>query len=86
MLHLARPIVRGVTLGIAVGRQGRRARIERTKLLNKDWILGRTIEEDNEHHGCEADCERDFVLVHGSWRKPVKNTLACKEAQHDVTY
>lgn len=79
MLHLARPIVGGVALGIAVGRHDRSTRIDNSKLLNKDWVLCRTVEEDDEHHGCEADCEGELVFVHGSRCEPVKDALACNQ-------
>ena len=80
VLHLARPIVSGVAFGIAVSGKGRGARIERGKPLNEDRVLGGAVEEDNKHCCREANCEGEFVFVHGGWGKPVKNALPC---EHD---
>lgn len=77
VLHLARPIVGGVGLGIAVRGKGRGARIECGKALHEDGVLGSTVEEHNEHCGCEAGREGDFMFVHGCWREPVKDALPC---------
>ena len=83
VLHLSRPIVRGVCAGIAVS-NGNRCFIwiEGSKLLYKDWVLGRTVEEDDEHDGGEAHCEWQLVLVHGCWCEPVKDALTCTHNPH----
>lgn len=78
VLHLAGAIVGGVGLLIAVKYSDRCTRIEPGKLVHKDGVFSSAVEEDDEHHGSEADCERDLVLVHGSWREPVKYALSCK--------
>ena len=77
MLHLSRPIVRGVSAGVAVSNCACEVWVEGCKLLNKDWVLGRTVEEDDEHHGGEAHCEGQLVFVHGCWCEPVKDALTC---------
>lgn len=78
VLHLARPIVCGVAFGIADSWKWWGARIECSKPLDKDGVLGSAVEEDNEHCCCEADCEGKFVFVHGSWSEPIKNALPYK--------
>ena len=78
VLHLARPIVCGIAFGITVRWKLLGARIECGKALNKDGILGSAVEEDDEHCCCEANCEGEFVFVHGGWGEPVKNALPCK--------
>lgn len=80
VLHLARSIVCGVAFGIAV-RWKCWGTIECGESLNEDGILGSTVEEDDEHGCCEANCEGQFVFVHGSWGAPVKNTLPCKQTR-----
>ncbi len=77
MLHLPWAIVRGVTAGVAVSDGSWCIWIEGSKLLYKDWVLGRAVEEDDEHHGREAHCEGQLVFVHGCWCEPVKDALTC---------
>ena len=82
MLHLPRPIVRGVSAGVAVSNGNWCIWVEGSKLLYKDWVLGRTVEEDDEHHGSEAHCEGELVFVHGGWCEPVKDALTCTHNSH----
>ena len=77
MLHLARAIVGGVALLIAVRQAGGGTRVDAGKLVHKYRVFGSAVEEDNEHDRREAAGERDFVLVHGGWREPVKDALPC---------
>lgn len=84
VLHLARAIVGGVELGIADRGKGLGIRVECGKALHEDGVLGGTVEEHDEHGGCEADGEGDFVFVHGCWGEPVKDALACNH--HRVSF
>ena len=84
MLHLARAIVRSVALGITGARSHvRSVRIDHCKLLHEDWVLRGTVEEDDEHHGGEADCEGQLVFVHGGWGEPIKDALPCKPSHRN---
>lgn len=77
VLHLPRSIVRGVCAGVAVSIDYWCIWVEGGKLLYKDWVLGRTVEEDDEHHGGEAHCEGQLVFVHSCWCEPVKDAFTC---------
>ena len=81
MLHLAGSIVGGIALVIAARHNHRSTRIHFGKLLNKDWVLCRAVEEDDEHHGGEEDGEWKLVFVHGGRCEPVKDALPWKQVQ-----
>jgi len=82
VLHLPWAIVGGVCAGIAVSNGDWRIWIEGLKLLYKDWVLARTVEEDDEHHGGESHCEGQLVFIHGCWCEPVKDALTCIHTSH----
>lgn len=86
VFHLARPIVGGVGLGIAVRGKDRGTRVECGKALHEDGILGGTVEEHDEHGGCEADSEGDFVFVHGRRCEPVKDALPCNHHRVSICH